>query len=87
MGGGVVVAIPSLDFCSEAPDSNDFGIIEDRYESVLSINTKQISIALHLPLQWHSNDVIVVKKAGFYRVWMKIGQTSIFHQHPRSMQF
>ena len=37
-------------------------VLEDRYESPLSIDTKNVPVALHLTSQWRSNDVRVTKK-------------------------
>ena len=36
-------------------------VIEDRYESPLSIDTKKVTVALRLTSQWRFNDVIVTK--------------------------
>ena len=36
-------------------------VLEDRYESPLSIDTKKVPVALHLTSQWRFNDVRVTK--------------------------
>ena len=36
-------------------------VLEDRYESPLSIETKKVPVALHLTSQWRFNDVSVTK--------------------------
>ena len=36
-------------------------VLEDRYESLLSIDTKKVPVALHLTSQLHFNDVRVTK--------------------------
>ena len=36
-------------------------VLEDRYESSLSIDTKKVPVALHLTSQWRFNDVRVTK--------------------------
>ena len=36
-------------------------VLEDRYEAPLSIDTKNIPVALHLMSQWYFNDVRVTK--------------------------
>ena len=36
-------------------------VLEDRYESPLSIDTKKVLVALHLTSQWRFNDVRVTK--------------------------
>ena len=46
---------------------------EDRYESLLFIDTKKLPVALHL----QHNDVLMTsesRKTGFYGFWMKIGK-------------
>ena len=40
----------SLDFCCKASDSYDL-VLEDRYESLLSIDTKKVPVAVHLKSQ------------------------------------
>ena len=37
-------------------------VLEDRYESALSIDTKKVPVALRLTSQWRFNDVTVTKK-------------------------
>ena len=37
-------------------------VLEDRYESPLSIDTKKVPVVFHLTSQWWFNDVIVTKK-------------------------
>ena len=37
-------------------------VLEDRYESPLSIDTKKVPVALRLTSQWRFSDVIVKKK-------------------------
>ena len=46
-GYGPVVTTPSLDFCCKASDSYYFRIV-DSYESPLFIDTKKVTVALHL---------------------------------------
>ena len=36
-------------------------VLEDGYESLLSIDTKKVPVALHLTSQWRYNDVRVTK--------------------------
>ena len=36
-------------------------VLEDKYESPLSIDTKKLQVALHLTSQWRFNDVRVMK--------------------------
>ena len=36
-------------------------VLEDRYESPLSIDTNKVPVALHLTSQWRYNDVRVTK--------------------------
>ena len=36
-------------------------VLEDRYESPLSIDTKKVPVALHLTSQWCFNDVRVME--------------------------
>ena len=38
-------------------------VLEDRYESPLSIDTKKVPVALHLTSQWRFNDVRVAKNS------------------------
>ena len=40
-------------------------VLEDKYESPLSIDTKTIPVALHLTSQWRYNDVRVHEKLDF----------------------
>ena len=37
-------------------------VLEDRYESTLSIDTKKVQVVLRLMSQWQFNDLIVTKK-------------------------
>ena len=54
-------------------------LLEDRYESPLSIDTKKVPVALHLTSQRRFNGVRVTKN-WILRILVKIGQISNFRQ-------
>ena len=54
-------------------------VLEDRYESPLSIDT----LKYQQPFIWRHNDDLMTsesRKTEFYGFWMKIGQISNFRQ-------
>ena len=56
-GGG----LPPLPYFDVKPPILMILVLDDRYESLLSIHTKKVPIALHLMSQWCFNDVRVKK--------------------------
>ena len=63
-------------------------VLEDRYESPLSIDTKKVPVALRLTSQWRFNDVIVTKKkTEFTDYRWKYADFQIFAKNPRKMRF
>ena len=59
-------------------------VLEDRYESPLSIDTKNVPVALRLTSQWWFNDVIVTKNIAPVFLDLEQKQTlgSGNHGHP-----
>ena len=61
-------------------------VLEDGYESLLSIDTKKVPVALHLTSQWRFNDVRVTKN-WILRILDKYAKFQIFAKNPRNMRF
>ena len=58
---GVVTTL-SLDFRYNAPPILMILVLEDRYESPVSIDTKKVPVVFRLTSQWRFNDALVRKK-------------------------
>ena len=56
-------------------------VLEDRYESLLSTNTKKVPVVLHLTSQWRFNDVRVTKN---WMLWILDESREISHFRPKS---
>ena len=61
--------------------------VEDRYESLLSIDTKNVPVALRLTSKWRFNDVMVTKKLDFTDFRWKYADFQIFTKNPTKMRF
>ena len=61
-------------------------VLEDRYESPLSID-KKVPVAVLLTSQWRFNDVIVTQKTFLSDFCWKYADFQIFAKNPRKMRF